>query len=86
MEEPEDIIELRERLNIVRADLAALLERAVATGEKARLALDANNFACLRQDYLGLRLPTKKNAQGESRLRRDGREAGNLSGWDCEGP
>jgi hypothetical protein len=46
----------------------ALLERAVATGEKARLALDANNFACLRQDYLGLRLTTKKNAQGESRF------------------
>jgi hypothetical protein len=46
----------------------ALLERAVATGEKARLALDANNFACLRQNYLGLRLPTKKNAQGESRF------------------
>ena len=46
----------------------ALLERAVATGEKARLALDANNFACLRQDYLGLRLATKKNAQGESRF------------------
>ncbi|MEY4133247.1 MAG: YacP-like domain, partial [Verrucomicrobiota bacterium] len=49
----------------------ALLERAVATGEKARLALDANNFACLRQDYLGLRLPTKKNAQGESRFQLD---------------
>ena len=46
----------------------AMLERAVATGEKARLALDANNFACLRQDYLGLRLATKKNAQGESRF------------------
>lgn len=46
----------------------ALLERAVATGEPARLALDANNFACLRQDYLGLRLPTKKNAQGDSRF------------------
>ena len=46
----------------------ALLERAVATGEKARLALDANNFACLRQDYLGLRLTTKKNAQGEARF------------------
>jgi hypothetical protein len=46
----------------------ALLERAVATGENARLALDANNFACLRQDYLGLRLATKKNAQGESRF------------------
>ncbi len=46
----------------------AMLERAVATGEPARLALDANNFACLRQDYLGLRLPTKKNAQGDSRF------------------
>ncbi len=46
----------------------AMLERAAATGEKARLALDANNFACLRQDYLGLRLATKKNAQGESRF------------------
>ena len=50
----------------------ALLERAVATGENARLALDANNFACLRQDYLGLRLATKKNAQGESRFLLDG--------------
>lgn len=49
----------------------ALLERAVATGEKARLALDANNFACLRQDYLGLRLASKKNAQGESRYQLD---------------
>jgi hypothetical protein len=49
----------------------ALLERAVATGEKARLALDANNFACLRQDYLGLRLTAKKNAQGESRYMLD---------------
>ena len=49
----------------------ALLERAVATGEPARLALDANNFACLRQDYLGLRLTTKKNAQGESRFMLD---------------
>jgi hypothetical protein len=46
----------------------AMLERAVATGEPARLALDANNFACLRQDYLGLRLTTKKNAQGDSRF------------------
>lgn len=46
----------------------ARLERAVATGEAARLAVDANNFACLRQDYLGLRLPSKRNAQGESRL------------------
>jgi hypothetical protein len=46
----------------------AMLERAVATGENARLALDANNFACLRQDYLGLRLATKKNAQGDSRF------------------
>jgi len=49
----------------------ALLERAVATGEKARLAIDANNFACLRQDYLGLRLTAKKNAQGESRFMLD---------------
>jgi hypothetical protein len=49
----------------------ALLERAVATGEKARLALDANNFACLRQDYLGLRLTAKKNAQGDSRFMLD---------------
>ncbi len=46
----------------------ALLERAVATGESARLAIDANNFACLRQEYLGLRLATKKNAQGENRF------------------
>ncbi|MFM7743287.1 MAG: hypothetical protein ACKO8X_07335 [Verrucomicrobiota bacterium] len=46
----------------------ALLERAAATGEKARLAVDANNFACLRQTYLGLRLPTKKNAQGDNRF------------------
>jgi hypothetical protein len=46
----------------------ALLERAAATGERARLAVDANNFACLRQDYLGLRLPAKRNAQGESRF------------------
>ena len=46
----------------------ALLERAVATGENARLAIDANNFACLRQEYLGLRLATKKNSQGESRF------------------
>ncbi|PAZ07447.1 MAG: hypothetical protein CAK86_01360 [Opitutia bacterium AMD-G1] len=49
----------------------ALLERAVATGENARLALDANNFACLRQDYLGLRLTAKKNAQGDSRFMLD---------------
>ena len=49
----------------------ALLERAAATGEPARLALDANNFACLRQDYLGLKLPNKKNAQGESRIMLD---------------
>ena len=46
----------------------ALLERAAATGERARLAVDANNFACLRQDYLGLHLPTKRNGQGESRF------------------
>lgn len=46
----------------------ALLERAVAIGEPARLAVDANNFACLRQDYLGLKLPTKKNAQGDTRF------------------
>lgn len=49
----------------------ALLERAVATGEPARLAVDANNFACLRQDYLGLKLASKKNAQGESRFMLD---------------
>lgn len=46
----------------------AMLERAAATGEAARLVLDANNFACLRQDYLGLKLPTKKNAQGDTRF------------------
>jgi hypothetical protein len=46
----------------------ALLERAVATGEPARLAVDANNFACLRQEYLGLKLGSKKNAQGENRF------------------
>ncbi len=46
----------------------ALLERAVAIGEPARLALDANNFACLRQDYLGLKLATRRNAQGETRF------------------
>jgi len=46
----------------------ALLERAAATGERARLAMDANNFACLRQDYLGLHLPSKRNAQGENRF------------------
>ena len=46
----------------------ALLERAVAIGEQARLVIDANNFACLRQDYLGLRLATRKTAQGDTRF------------------
>lgn len=46
----------------------ALLERAVAIGEPARLALDANNFACLRQDYLGLKLATRRTAQGDMRF------------------
>ena len=50
----------------------ALLERAAATGEPARLVIDANNFVCLRQAYLGLRLATKKNAQGDSRFLLDG--------------
>jgi len=50
----------------------ALLERAAATGEAARLVIDANNFACLRQAYLGLTLATKKNAQGDSRFVLDG--------------
>jgi hypothetical protein len=46
----------------------ALLERAVALGEPARLGLDANNFACLQQAYLGLKLGGKRNAQGDVRL------------------
>ena len=46
----------------------ALLERAVAIGEPARMALDANNFACLRQDYLGLKLATRRTAQGDVRF------------------
>ena len=46
----------------------ALLERAIAVGEKARVGLDANNFACLQQQYLGLKLSSKKNAQGEARF------------------
>lgn len=46
----------------------ALLERAIAVGEKARLGLDANNFVCLQQAYLGLKLPSKRNAQGEPRF------------------
>jgi hypothetical protein len=46
----------------------ALLERAIAVGEKARLGLDANNFACLQQTFLGLKLPSKKNPQGEARF------------------
>jgi hypothetical protein len=46
----------------------ALLNRAVAIGENARLAIDANNFACLQQNYLGLKLASKKNAQGDTRL------------------
>jgi len=46
----------------------ALLERAIAVGEKARVGIDANNFACLQQAFLGLKLPSKKNAQGEPRL------------------
>ncbi|MEO0039948.1 MAG: YacP-like domain [Verrucomicrobiota bacterium] len=50
----------------------ALLERAAATGEAARLVIDANNFVCLRQAYLGLNLATKKNAQGDSRFVLDG--------------
>ena len=46
----------------------ALLERAVALGEPARLGIDANNFACLQQAYLGLKLAAKRNAQGDLRL------------------
>ena len=46
----------------------ALLNRAVAIGENARLAIDANNFACLQQNYLGLKLASKKNAQGDTRF------------------
>jgi len=46
----------------------ALLERAIAVGEKARVGIDANNFACLQQAYLGLKLAAKKNTQGEARL------------------
>ena len=46
----------------------ALLERAVALGEPARLGIDANNFACLQQAYLGLKLASKRNAQGDLRL------------------
>ena len=46
----------------------ALLERAIAVGEKARVGIDANNFACLQQAFLGLKLSSKKNAQGEPRL------------------
>ena len=46
----------------------ALLERAVALGEPARLGLDANNFACLQQAFLGLKLGSKRNAQGDLRL------------------
>ena len=46
----------------------ALLERAIAVGEQARVGIDANNFACLQQAYLGLKLPSKKNAQGEARF------------------
>ena len=45
----------------------ALLNRAIAIGENARLAIDANNFACLQQNYLRLKLASKKNAQGENR-------------------
>ncbi len=46
----------------------ALLNRAIAIGENARLAIDANNFACLQQGYLGLKLAGKKNAQGDTRF------------------
>jgi len=46
----------------------ALLERAIAVGEKARVGIDANNFTCLQQAYLGLKLTAKKNQQGEARL------------------
>ena len=46
----------------------ALLERAVALGEPARLGIDANNFACLQQAYLGLKLASKRNTQGDLRL------------------
>ncbi len=46
----------------------ALLNRAIAIGENARLAIDANNFACLQQNYLGLKLASKKNAQGDNRI------------------
>jgi hypothetical protein len=40
----------------------------VALGEPARLGIDANNFACLQQAYLGLKLASKRNAQGDLRL------------------
>ncbi len=46
----------------------ALLNRAIAIGENARLAIDANNFACLQQSYLGLKLAGKKNTQGDTRF------------------
>jgi len=46
----------------------ALLERAIAVGEHARLGLDANNFACLQQTFLGVKLPSKRNNQGEARF------------------
>lgn len=46
----------------------ALLERAVALGEPARLGIDANNFACLQQAYLGLKLASKRNPLGDLRL------------------
>ncbi|MGA0132875.1 MAG: hypothetical protein ACO3ND_00755 [Opitutales bacterium] len=54
-----------------QAGPVALLERALAIGEPARLAIDANNFACLRQDFLGLKLQPRRNAQGESRFMLD---------------
>ena len=49
----------------------ALLERAIAIGEAARLGLDANNFACLQQRFLGLKLTGKRNPQGELRYQLD---------------
>lgn len=49
----------------------ALLERAIAIGEGARLGLDANNFACLQQGFLGLKLAGKRNPQGELRYQLD---------------
>ena len=65
-----------------RGDMATHPVGRFSGGEKARLALDANNFACLRQDYLGLRLTAKKNAQGESRFMLDTVTHGPVIGLD----